>query len=163
MSGERVGREPDPYFESKPGGQDDRPIFNHAKIKLLQSDERPVPARIDTASWLDWRVGILLALPFFIAFGWAPGHWPGAAVNPGATEVCDGFDNDCDGSVDEDFVSTATSCGVGACASTGITSCVPSSAPEGQFVRVTLPTAQYLSLAEVEVYSGGFNVAPGGT
>lgn len=87
MSGERVGWEPDPYFESKPGGQDDRPIFNHVKIKLLQSDERPVPARIDTASWLDWRVGILLALPFFIAFGWAPGHWPGTAVNPGGANI----------------------------------------------------------------------------
>ena len=30
--------------------------------------------------------GILLALPFFIAFGWAPGHWPGT-VNPGGANI----------------------------------------------------------------------------
>jgi len=40
-----------------------------------------------------------------------------------STEVCDGVDNDCDTSIDEDFASTPTSCGVGACASTGATSC----------------------------------------
>ncbi|MBF0107300.1 MAG: hypothetical protein HQM16_18470, partial [Deltaproteobacteria bacterium] len=40
------------------------------------------------------------------------------------TEVCDGADNDCDGSVDEDYVSRATTCGTGACAATGATSCV---------------------------------------
>jgi hypothetical protein len=38
--------------------------------------------------------------------------------------TCDGFDNDCDGSVDEDYVSTATTCGVGACTGSGATSCV---------------------------------------
>jgi hypothetical protein len=41
-----------------------------------------------------------------------------------STEVCDGSDNDCDGSVDEGIASTSTSCGVGACASSGSTSCV---------------------------------------
>jgi hypothetical protein len=38
--------------------------------------------------------------------------------------VCDGADNDCDGSVDEDIPSTPTTCGVGACAATGTSSCV---------------------------------------
>ena len=37
---------------------------------------------------------------------------------------CDASDDDCDGSVDEDFASEATTCGAGACASTGSTSCV---------------------------------------
>ena len=37
---------------------------------------------------------------------------------------CDGVDDDCDEAVDEDFVSLETSCGEGACAATGLSSCV---------------------------------------
>ncbi len=37
--------------------------------------------------------------------------------------LCDGLDNDCDGPVDEEYVSLPTTCGVGACFSTGVTSC----------------------------------------
>jgi hypothetical protein len=33
-----------------------------------------------------------------------------------ADTLCDGLDNDCDGPIDEDYVSTPTTCGVGACA-----------------------------------------------
>jgi hypothetical protein len=36
---------------------------------------------------------------------------------------CNNIDEDCDGKVDEDYKSTATKCGTGACASTGSTSC----------------------------------------
>ena len=36
---------------------------------------------------------------------------------------CDGADNDCDGTVDEDFEPRVTTCGVGACASSGRLSC----------------------------------------
>src|SRR5262249_49503535 len=36
---------------------------------------------------------------------------------------CDTLDNDCDGEIDEDYASQLTTCGVGACASTGVTSC----------------------------------------
>jgi hypothetical protein len=38
--------------------------------------------------------------------------------------LCNGLDDDCNGQVDEDYVSLNTNCGVGACAATGVTSCV---------------------------------------
>lgn len=38
--------------------------------------------------------------------------------------ACNGADDDCDGAVDEDFVSSPTSCGVGVCAATGQSTCV---------------------------------------
>jgi len=37
--------------------------------------------------------------------------------------ICDGEDNDCNGATDEDFAAGASSCGVGACAATGVRSC----------------------------------------
>jgi subtilisin-like proprotein convertase family protein len=40
------------------------------------------------------------------------------------TDLCDALDNDCDGSVDEDFVANATSCGLGECRRTGNTRCL---------------------------------------
>ena len=53
------------------------------------------------------------------------GVWGVDSCDPfaGATaETCDGLDNNCNGSVDEDLTQT-TSCGVGACAATGIETC----------------------------------------
>ncbi|HTM45095.1 MAG TPA: MopE-related protein, partial [Polyangiaceae bacterium] len=47
----------------------------------------------------------------------------GAALASDDT-TCDGVDDDCDGSDDEDFVQTPTTCGIGACASTGNIECV---------------------------------------
>jgi hypothetical protein len=46
---------------------------------------------------------------------------PGA---PASDANCNGSDNDCDGRTDEHFVSSPTTCGVGACAATGSTTCV---------------------------------------
>lgn len=45
----------------------------------------------------------------------------GTAATSDAT--CDGIDDDCNGSADEDYLSHATVCGVGVCTSTGLTSC----------------------------------------
>ncbi|MBI3447469.1 MAG: hypothetical protein HY049_00910, partial [Acidobacteria bacterium] len=47
---------------------------------------------------------------------------PGTPAPSDAT--CNNIDDDCDGSVDEDYVPTPTSCGVGACSATGQTQCV---------------------------------------
>jgi hypothetical protein len=38
--------------------------------------------------------------------------------------VCNGVDDDCNGLIDDGFVPEMTSCGVGACADTGMTSCI---------------------------------------
>ena len=47
-----------------------------------------------------------------------------AAVHPGATEVCNGIDDNCNGQIDEEIAPIPTSCGVGACRATGTLSCV---------------------------------------
>jgi Calcium-binding EGF domain len=41
-----------------------------------------------------------------------------------ADTSCNGLDDDCDGSVDEDFVPRTSSCGFGSCGATGTVSCV---------------------------------------
>ncbi|HRE88482.1 MAG TPA: putative metal-binding motif-containing protein, partial [Myxococcota bacterium] len=71
--------------------------------------------------------GALKPATLCVAGGWlACGDGVYAANRPGYATVdgCDGLDNDCDGGVDEGFVSVATSCGVGECRSSGATSCV---------------------------------------
>jgi Putative metal-binding motif len=45
------------------------------------------------------------------------------AVASSVDTTCNNVDDDCDGMVDEDYVSVATMCGVGACGSTGTTTC----------------------------------------
>lgn len=46
-------------------------------------------------------------------------------VHPGAADAaCNGVDNNCNGQMDEGYLPGPTACGVGACAATGVTSCV---------------------------------------
>jgi hypothetical protein len=45
-------------------------------------------------------------------------------VHPNAQEVCDGVDNDCNSNIDDDITPTSTTCGVGECVSTGMTTCI---------------------------------------
>jgi len=47
-----------------------------------------------------------------------------STVHPGAADaICNGVDNDCDLSIDENYVINATSCGIGACAAAGQKTC----------------------------------------
>jgi hypothetical protein len=50
--------------------------------------------------------------------------FPDCIPSNGGVETCDGVDNDCNGVVDDGINPTPTTCGVGACASTGQTTCV---------------------------------------
>ena len=47
-----------------------------------------------------------------------------ACTATGADDDCDGVDQDCSGVADDHYVSSGTVCGLGVCASTGVTSCV---------------------------------------
>jgi protein involved in ribonucleotide reduction len=54
---------------------------------------------------------------------------------PAASDnTCNGIDNNCNGQIDEGYVATTTTCGVGNCASTGVQQCT-----SGQLVNTCIP------------------------
>jgi hypothetical protein len=65
------------------------------------------------------------AAPMVPPFPMVTATW-GTACNPTGIpeDVCNGVDDDCDELIDEDFVVTPSSCGLGECASTGQVQCV---------------------------------------
>jgi hypothetical protein len=54
-----------------------------------------------------------------------------AACSAEVDTTCDGVDDDCDGQTDEDYVSDATTCGVGVCTNTGVRTCVDGAVVDG--------------------------------
>jgi hypothetical protein len=52
----------------------------------------------------------------------------------GPDDNCDGFDDDCNGLIDDGYVTTPTTCGIGACGATGSLECV-----DGSIVDICLP------------------------
>jgi hypothetical protein len=65
-----------------------------------------------------------------------------SAKTPAANDkTCNGIDDDCNGQVDEGYVPTTTTCGVGGCASTGVQQC-----KNGQLIDACTP---YTPTAEV--------------
>lgn len=67
------------------------------------------------------------------------GGFCGGCTPTGTPEtICNGIDDDCDESIDEDWTSSPTNCGVGVCESTGSTTCVDG--VEGDTCTPGLPT-----------------------